>query len=200
MTTLHRGLALCIVGALVLNAGTPVAAKPTPAQKCTAAKLKAAAKKLSAKLACYAKAASKNAPVDDGCLGKAETAFRTAFSKAESKGGCIPNGDATPVEVEDFIQSLVTALPDGGTKAGGKCAAGKRKAAGKKAMAQLLCYARTATKNVPVDAACLGKASANLGKAFSKAEKKGGCATTGDAGAVEDAVDAIVGQVVAALT
>src|SRR5262245_7929258 len=202
MTTLHRGIAVCIVGALVLSAGTPVAAKPTPAQKCTAAKLKAAAKKLSAKLACYAKAASKNAPVDDGCLGKAETAFRTAFSKAESKGGCITNGDATPVEagIEAFIQSLVTALPDGGTKAGGKCAAGKRKAAGKKAMAQLLCYAKTATKNVPVDAACLGKASANLGKAFSKAEKKGGCATTGDTTAVEDAVDAIVGQVVAELT
>ena len=202
MTTLHRGLTLCILGALVLGNGTPAAAKPTPAQKCTAAKLKASAKKLSAKLACYAKAASKNAPVDDGCLGTAETNFRTAFSKAELKGACITNGDATPVEagIEAFVQSLVTALPDGGTKSGGKCASGKRKAAGKKAMAMLLCYAKTATKSMPVDSACLGKASANLGKAFTKAEKKGGCITTGDAMAVEDAVDAIVAQVVAELT
>ncbi len=202
MTTLHRGLTLFILGALVLGAGSPVAAKPTPTQKCTAAKVKAAAKKLSAKLACYAKAATKNAPVDDECLGKAETSFRTAFSKAESKGGCITSGDATAVEagIEAFVQSLATALPDGGTKDGGKCASGKRKAAGKKAMAKLLCYAKSATKNVPVDAGCLGKAEANLEKAFSKAEKKGGCTTSGDAATVEDAVDAIVAQVVAQLT
>lgn len=202
MTTLHRGLTLFVLGACVLGAGTPAAAKPTPTQKCTAAKLKAAAKKLSAKLACYAKAATKNAPVDDGCLGTAETNFRTAFSKAESKGGCITSGDATAVEagIEAFVQSLVTALPDGGTKDGGKCASGKRKAAGKKAMAELLCYAKSAIKNVPVDTECLGKAAGNLGKAFAKAEKKAGCTTTGDAATVESAVDAIVAQVVAELS
>src|SRR5262249_12988687 len=159
-------------------------------------------KKVSGKLACYAKAASKNLPVDDGCLGKAETTFTTAFSKAESKGGCLPVGDASAVEanITAFVQSEATAIPSGGTKDGGKCASSKLKAAGINAMAKLLCNAKAATKNIPVDTACTGKANTNLTKAFAKAEKKGGCVTTGDAGTVEPAVDALVAQVVSQLT
>jgi plastocyanin len=202
MPTLRQGLALSLV-VLVLGAAAPVTAKtkPTAAEKCTAAKLKASAKKLSAKLACYAKAAAKNAPVDDECIGKAETSFKTAFSTAESKGGCVPTGDAMAVEasIEAFVQSEVTALHGDGTKDGGKCASAKRKAAGKKAMAELLCNAKAVTKNVPVDPTCLGKAGANLGKAFTKAEKKGGCATSEDAITVGQAVDAVVAQVVTQL-
>ena len=201
MATLHRGLAVSLM-AFVLGAGLPVAAKPTPTQKCTAAKMKAAAKKVAGKLACYAKGASKNLPVDDACLGKAETAFTTAFSKAESKGGCLTVGDANTVEasIQAFVQSEATAIPPGGTKDGGKCASSKLKASGMKAMAKLLCNAKAATKNIPVDPDCLGKAGANLIKAFAKAEKKGGCVTTGDGTTVEQAVDALVAQVVAQLT
>ena len=170
--------------AFVLGAGLPAAAKPTPAQKCTGAKMKAAAKKVTAKLACYAKAASKTLPVDDACLSKAETTFTTAFSKAESKGGCVTVGDAGAVEatIDSFVQSEATAIPPGETKDAGKCASSKLKAAGTKAMGKLLCNAKAATKNIPVDPDCLGKAGANLMKAFAKAEKKGGCVTTGDAG------------------
>jgi plastocyanin len=188
--------------AFVLGASLTAAAKPTPAQKCTGAKMKAAAKKVSGKLACYAKAASKNVPVDDACLGKAETTFTTAFSKAESKGGCLTVDDASAVEanISAFVQSEATAIPSGGTKDGGKCASSKLKAAGIKAMAKLLCNAKAATKNIPVDPACLTKANTNLTKAFAKAEKKGGCVTTGDAAAVEQAVDALVAQVVSQLT
>src|SRR5262249_17597646 len=203
MTTLRRGLVPFLV-ALVLGAAAPVTAKakPTPAQKCTAAKLKASAKKLSAKLACYAKAAAKNAPVDGECTGKAETSFRTAFSTAEGKGGCVPTGDAMAVEadIEAFVQSEVAALPGGETKDAGKCASSKRKAAGQKAMAKLLCYAKAGTKNVPVDQTCLGKAGTDLRKAFTKAEKKGGRATSGDFMTGERAVEGIVTQVVAQLT
>src|SRR5262245_65902558 len=99
--------------AFVLGASLPAAAKPTPAQKCTGAKMKAAAKKVSGKLVCYAKAASKKLPVDDACLGKAETTFTTAFSKAELKGGCLTVGDASVVEasIREFAQSEATALP-----------------------------------------------------------------------------------------
>jgi plastocyanin len=188
--------------AFVLGASLPAAAKPTPAQKCTGGKMKAAAKKVAGKLACYAKAASKNLPVDDACLGKAETTFTTAFSKAESKGGCLTVGDASAVEanITAFVQSEATAIPSGGTKDDGKCASSKLKAAGIKAMAKLLCNAKAATKNIPVDRACLGKANANLTKAFAKAEKKGGCVTTGDAATVEQAVDALVAQLVSQLT
>jgi plastocyanin len=201
MTKVHRGLVVSLM-AFVLGAGLPADAKPTPAQKCTGAKMKAAAKKVSAKLACYAKAASKNLPVDDACLGKAETTFTTAFSKAESKGGCVTVGDASAVEtnITAFVQSEATAIPSGGTKDGGKCASSKLKAAGVKAMAKLLCNVKAATKSIPVDPDCLAKAGANLSKAFAKAEKKGGCMTTGDAGTVELAVDALVAQVVSQLT
>jgi plastocyanin len=186
--------------AFVLGAGLPAAAKPTPAQKCTGAKMKAAAKKVASELGCYAKAASKNVQVDSVCLGNAGTAFMTAFSKAELKGGCLPIGDAGTVEatIDAFVQSEATALPPGET--GGKCASSKRKAAGSKAKAQLLCNAKAATKSIAVDLACLSKAGANLTKAFTKAEKKGGCVTTGDARTVEQAVDALVAQVVAQLT
>jgi plastocyanin len=188
--------------AFVLGASVPAAAKHTPAQKCTGAKMKAAAKKVSGKLACYAKAASKSLPVDDACLSKGETTFTTAFSKAESKGGCLTVGDASAVEtnITAFVQSEASAIPSGGTKDGGKCASSKLKAAGFKTMAKLLCNAKAATENIPVDSNCLGKANVNLTKAFAKAEKKGGCVTTGDAAAVGQAVDALVAQVVSQLT
>ena len=117
--------------ALALLGGAPAEAKPTPAEKCLSAKLTAAAKKTNAKLACHAKAASKQLPVDPQCLEKAATAFAKAFTKAESKGGCTTTGDASPIEasIDAFVQSTAAALPDGGTKDGGKCAAAKRKAA-----------------------------------------------------------------------
>ena len=188
--------------AFVLGASLPAAAKPTPAQKCTGAKMKAAAKKVASTLACDAKAASKNVQVDTVCLGNAGTAFTTAFSKAELKGGCPTVSDVGTVEatIDAFARSEATAIPPGETKDGGKCASSKLKAAGAKGKAMLLCNATAATKNLPVDLACLGKASVNLTKVFSRAEKKGGCVTTGDAGTVEPAVDALVSQVVAQLT
>jgi len=202
MTTLHRGLAVSLM-AFVLGAGLPAAAKPTLAQKCTGAKMKAAAKKVAGEFACYAKAASKNLPVDGACLMKAGTVFMTAFSKAELKGGCPPTvSDEGTVEgtIDAFVQSEATAIPPGGTKEGGKCASSKLKAAGINAMAELLCNAKAATKSIPVDFACISKADLNLTKAFSKAEKKGGCVTPGDAATVEPAVDGLVAQVVAQLT
>jgi plastocyanin len=201
MTKVHRGLGVSLM-AFVLGASLPAAAKPTPAQKCTGAKMKAAAKKVASTLACYAKAASKNVQVDTVCLGNAGTAFTTAFSKAELKGGCPTVSDVGTVEatIDAFARSEATAIPPGETKDGGKCASSKLKAAGAKGKAMLLCNATAATKNLPVDLACLGKASVNLTKVFSRAEKKGGCVTTGDAGTVEPAVDALVSQVVAQLT
>jgi plastocyanin len=201
MTALHRGLAVSLM-AFVLGAGLPAAAKPTPAQKCTGAKMKAAAKKVSGKLACYAKAASKNLPVDSACLDNAGTAFTTAVSKAELKGGCPTVTDVRTVEgtIDVFVQSEASAVPRGGTKDSGKCASSKLKAAGINAMAKLLCNAKAAIKSIAVDPACLNKADVNLTKAFSKAEKKGGCVTTNDAMTVEQAVNPLVAQVVEQLT
>ena len=193
------GSLLAIVAQLT---AAPAAAKTTPEQKCTDAKLKAAAKKGAAKLLCHAKAAAKSVSVDINCLGKAEAAFASAFTRAESKGGCVTTGDASAVEtsVNDFVGSVVSALPGGATKADGKCAGAKRKAAGKHAAAELSCNAKAVKKNVPVDGQCLEKAETALRNAFARAENKGGCATVGDVGDIDEMVDDFVNRVVSQLT
>jgi hypothetical protein len=80
-----------------------------------------------------------------------------------------------------------------------RCASAKLKAASKKAAAKLKCNDKAIVTGAPVDPPCLGKAEDKFEAAFAKAELRGGCATTGDAGAVEAIVDAFVDDVVAAL-
>ena len=74
------------------------------------------------------------------------------------------------------------------TPPGQKCSASKRAAAGKGVAAVLACYAKSASKGVPVDAICLSKATTKLTEAFAKAEKGGGCIKVGDAPFVADNV------------
>lgn len=50
-----------------------------------------------------------------------------------------------------------------------------------------------------LDAACLGRGEAAFGKAFGKAEQKGGCATTGDGAALDGAIDGFADQVLTQL-
>ena len=200
----HSLLASFIGIAVIGLAGPPAIAKTPPAAKCLSAKLKAVGKKAAAKLACEAKAVQKLKPVDAACLAKAETIFATAFSKAETqaKGACATTGDAAALEasVDALVESVTTALPDGGTKDGGKCASSKLKATGKAASAELLCQSKAASKQTAVDPECVGKAETAFAKAFDKAEQKGGCATVGDAGALDTTVDGFVDQVVALLS
>jgi hypothetical protein len=75
---------------------------------------------------------------------------------------------------------------------GATCAAAKRKAAGKKVDGKLKCVAKATMKGMPVDALCLSKVETKFATAFAKAEAKGGCLTSGDAGAIEASVDACV--------
>src|SRR5262249_26166783 len=192
---------LCAGVAIVGLSAVPATAKPTPAAKCLSAKVKAVAKKESAKLACEAKAAQKLVPVDEECRSKAETNFGKAFTKAESKGGCLTVGDSGALEasVNDLVMSLVGALPNGGTKDGGKCAGAKLKASGKVASAELLCHGKAALKAIAVDTECIGKAEDAFKKAFGKAEDKGGCVTVNDATQVDTTVDAFIDDVLSQL-
>jgi len=105
---------LCIAASILFGLGsTPAWAKPTPAQACAAAKMKAAANKAKKKLGCHATAAKKGLPVDAECLMKAESKFVEAFQKAEDKGGCATVNDAASIEsiVDVFVNSIVAALP-----------------------------------------------------------------------------------------
>src|SRR5881398_823813 len=83
--------------------------------------------------------------------------------------GCAGDGVAGPPSPEATAQ---------------RCAAAKIKAAGKKAHAKALCYAKAAAAGIPVSQACLDKAEAQFSAAFANAEEKasnsGGCVTTSD--------------------
>ncbi len=178
-----------------------VAAADPAAQRCTSAKLKAAGKNAAAKLGCHARAASKGVPVDGECVARADEALVKAFGKAEAKGGCLTAGDAGAVEgtVDGFVQPVAGALPAGSTKESRKCAVAKLKAAGEMAVATLGCHARAASKGGPVDIGCLARAEEAFVRAFGSAERKGGCASVGDADDVEQFVDGLVSQVVTQL-
>lgn len=98
------------------------------------------------------------------------------------------------------IAIFLVAAPAGAVATPGqKCAAAKVRASGKKALKKLKCHATAIMRDDPVDPACLARAEQKFVEAFAKAELEGGCATTGDAAALEAMVDVFVGDVVAAL-
>jgi hypothetical protein len=69
------------------------------------------------------------------------------------------------------------------------CAARKLAASGGAALADLRCHGKAAAKGGAADASCLAGPRQRLGSAFGKAEGRGGCASTGDAGAVADGLE-----------
>ena len=73
-----------------------------------------------------------------------------------------------------------------------KCDQSILDAAGKKAKAKTACYAKAVQNGVPVDDACLQKATDQFTKAFAKAQEKGDCLTDADVATVEGQVDTFV--------
>lgn len=88
-------------------------AKPAPRAKCAVAKRAAVIKKIAGKLKCQATADFKNQALDPLCIAKVESKFLKAFAKAESKNGCLRNGDATFQETraDTFLATLLGDLP-----------------------------------------------------------------------------------------
>jgi hypothetical protein len=85
------------------------------------------------------------------------------------------------------------------TDPGTRCAASKVRATRMKIAAKLACHERALTRSGSVDQACLAKAEAAFARAFARAEARGGCATTGDVGAMEAKVDSFIADVVSEL-
>jgi len=98
---------------------------------------------------------------------------------------------APQLQLEAFTMDNI-AFTTVGTGTASKCAQGGLDAAGKKAKAVASCQAKALQNGVPVDQACLDKATANFDKAFAKAQAKGDCPTDTDAATVEAAVDQLV--------
>lgn len=86
--------------------------------------------------------------------------------------------------------SLLGAVPTHGqVTPADKCAAGKMKAAAKKAACELLIDAKGAVKGGTPD---YSKCADKFAAAFAKLEARGGCATVGDAASIENSTDAYV--------
>jgi hypothetical protein len=83
--------------------------------------------------------------------------------------------------------------------ASGRCAAVKRAAVGLKVAQKLGCQAVAARSGHAVDRVCLAKAEQKFAATMAHAEQHGGCATTGDADALEARVDAFVLDIVTAV-
>ncbi|MEO7435132.1 MAG: hypothetical protein ABI080_06550, partial [Candidatus Binatia bacterium] len=198
----HCSRAVAVSFVVVLAASSTAAAATTPARRCAAAKLKASGLTAAGLLGCHASAVKRAGAVDAGCLAKSHGKLTSAFTRAEAKGGCATTGDVGDVTVtlDDFVADVATALADGGTVDGRKCAALKLKATGKKTSTKLGCHARAVTKLAAVDPTCLEKAETKFMSLYAGADARYVCATEGDAGAIETGlvdpvVDALVGDV-----
>lgn len=115
------------VALLVASLVVPAASATDPAVRCSAAKLKAAARKASGKLKCYANATLHGVAVDQPCLDKATAKFDAAWQRIEAAGGCrVTVDDQNDVEtkVDSLTSNLaVTLAPCGysGAVCGGSC-------------------------------------------------------------------------------
>lgn len=200
MRSARLALAGAVVASYVLLLSAAARATGTPAQVCAGAKMSAAGKSAGLKLACHAKAAQRGATIDATCLARATDQLASSFTKAESRGGCITTGDATGISdmIDSSVDAFVTALRP--TASENRCASVKLKATGKKVKTKLGCHGKATRKGSAVDSQCLAKAEALFSSSFAVGEAHGPCLTTGDAGSIEDQVDDLVNDVVAATT
>ena len=83
-----RSIAALAIPVLVVILAPACPAAGTPEQICDAAKVKAAANKVKAKLTCHSKALAKGVQTTIECLDKAEEKFLAAYAKADAKGPC----------------------------------------------------------------------------------------------------------------
>jgi hypothetical protein len=80
-----------------------------------------------------------------------------------------------------------------------RCAAAKLRAAEKRARGLVACEARAALAGGSVDPACVAAVEQKFVLAWERIELRGGCATVGDAAAIESLVDGFVGDLTESL-
>src|SRR5438094_5955430 len=201
MTVQRLKLAGVAIGCFAFLAAAPGVAFAQ--SKCTGGELKATSKKAGGKTKCWAKATGKGLAVDSACLSGAETKFSASYGKAVGKGDCTNGTTDSTIEtkVDNFITDLVTEVNGGtGTPTQSKCSSKEIGAAGKKAGGFLKCYSKAASKGLPLDTACTGKAQTKFGAAWTKATSAADCLTTVDQGTIETKVDNFAADVNSELT
>lgn len=178
---------VAVVGFLIVQAG--LAHADPAADRCGGSKMKAMGKYGQSVLKCHSSATKRNEAVDSECLSKASERIASSFDKAEEVGGCATTDDegtvsaALSADIDGILFDLAPADDD----AARACAASKMRAAGKQIGSILKCYATGAKNGEGADSECISKAFSKINSAFSKAESKGGCTTTGDLATVDTA-------------
>jgi len=193
----HRSAALIVVAiALGITVERAAAVSLSP---CPRRKLDATAKLVDRALDCHRKASLFGLAVDPLCLQKAETKFLDSFAQADERPPCFATGDAGAIDsaVGAFVDGLVATLRPSQTAS--TCAARKLDASRKKASRKLKCHRKAVRDGTRVDVDCLTKEDTRFLDRFARAEERLDCLTSGDAAGVEDTVDTLVADLVAAL-
>jgi cysteine-rich repeat protein len=174
-----------LVAFLIVQAG--IAHADLAADRCGASKMKAAGKYGQSVLKCHATATKRNEATDPVCLSKATGKLTTAFDNAEDVSGCVTSDDEGSVSssLSNDIDAILLSLAPEANDEARACASSKMKAAGKQIGTILKCYATGAKNSEAPDSECIAKGYTKLVGAFSKAEGRGGCTTTGDVGTID---------------
>jgi hypothetical protein len=119
------------------------------------------------------------------CPGTGPCANRSDDTEAQALYDLVVDASPTveepdPAGVIDLLVPALTPNP-----AANKCQSDKLKNTGKLAAALLGCHSKAAKSNIPVDPACLAKATLKHTQSFTKSEAKPPCDTTGDATSVQ---------------
>ncbi|MEI8358446.1 MAG: hypothetical protein WCH13_08170 [Deltaproteobacteria bacterium] len=199
-----RNLPTWVLFVLIALVATPAAATVVPETKCAAAKIGAAAKSGDGKAGCTVKAALGSVATDPTCLVKADLRLERSFLTAEGKGGCAATGNAWYVGgILDGITTFAEdRLGDDGSSASLKCAAARRKAAGKLFSAALGCHSKGVLKGSTTQEinVCIFGALGKFSDAFARPAAAGGCATLADEVETANSVIAIANAVVAGVS
>jgi hypothetical protein len=185
---LHRTILPTLVFAAALLA--PSLSPAQTAQVCLASQERAVGNHCKGVSKCYTNAMKKGAALDPACLTRKAGALSFHLAEAEALSNCLVEGAATTVaaRVEADMNAVALAL----TLEGGRCAASKMTALGKECAAFFRCNAIADGSSSTVDPSRLAVHAARLAAAFAKAERKGGCVTSGDGAALEDRVALLV--------
>jgi hypothetical protein len=183
-------LRVLLVSCLVLS--LPAAAARA-ASRCAAAKIGAVSGAAACRLKLEAQEAKRGVAPEPAKLARCGSKHADGFAKAERKADCLTTADAGALgaRIDDFVLALDGSLSIGTPAA---CPAKKLGAASRSAACLLRRKAKEAAKDAAPDPAKEAACRAKLAAAFARAERKP-CGTTGDAAAVQAAVDEFVAGV-----
>jgi len=175
----------CLLASLVavlVAGGVGSAVAASDADRCGGSKTKGAAKYARGVFTCHASALRRGEAVDPVCTARASGKLVLDFDRSELRGGCVTADDDAAVQaVVDDTRSAVDALltPDPNDPAR-QCAAAKLLGTGRFLATRLGCYGKSGARGAGPGIPCLTMAGDRLASAFSRAEGRGGCTTTGD--------------------